>query len=229
MRAFLFRYNYLFFFEEETVEGNPLSDFLSLLAQGLLIIALPIVIAAAFQWFRKISAELRLKLTKEQLGIIDAGVQIAVRAAEQGGFAGLLKSGGEKKNFAIKAVQDYLNRAGVAMDVSEIATLIEAEVNQQFSSHAPPVDTPEARSALLDKAVETAVLAAEQSGAKQLAVDAGTNLALAKKEYALDLVQKYLTEHGLKVDLSLLDGMIEAQVMRLKLQTGQAKVGDHNE
>jgi hypothetical protein len=207
------------------MEGNPLSDFLSLLAQGLLIITLPIVIAAAFQWFRKMSAELKQNLTQEQLSIIDAGVQIAVRAAEQAGFAGILGSGAEKKEYAIKAVQDYLNRAGVTIDVSEIATLIEAEVNKQFSNHAPPIDSPEARSALLDKAVETAVLAAEQSGAKQLAVEAGTNLALAKKEYAMDLVQKYLTEHGIKVDLSLLDGMIEAQVMRLKLQTGQAGKG----
>ena len=64
------------------MDGNPLSDFLSLLAQGLLIIALPIVIAAAFQWFRKMSAELKQKLSKEQLSIIEAGVQIAVRAAE---------------------------------------------------------------------------------------------------------------------------------------------------
>jgi len=175
------------------------------------------------------SEELKQKLTKDQLSIIDAGVQIAVRAAEQEGFAGLLKSGAEKKNFAIKAVQNYLNRAGMAIDVNEIATLIEAEVNKQFSSHAPPVDTPEARSALLDKAVETAVLAAEQSGTKQLAVEAGTNLAIAKKDYAMDLVQKYLNEHGLKVDLSLLDGMIEAQVMRLKLQSGQTKVGDNSE
>jgi hypothetical protein len=81
---------------------------------------------------------------------------------------------------------------------------------------------------LLDKAVETAVLAAEQSGAKKLAVEAGTDLALAKKEYALDLVQKYLTEHGIKVDLGLLDGMIEAQVMRLKLQTGEDIAGGSN-
>jgi hypothetical protein len=202
------------------MDTNPLSDFLSLLAQGLLIIALPIVIAAAFQWFRKMSAELKQKLTQEQLSIIDAGVQIAVRAAEQAGFAGILKSGSEKKNYAINAVQAYLDRAGVSVDAKEIATLIEAEVNKNFSSHAPPVDTPEARSALLDKAVETAVLAAEQSGAKQLAVEAGTNLALSKKDYALDLVQKYLEEHGINVDRELLDGMIEAQVMRLKLQTG---------
>jgi hypothetical protein len=210
------------------MEGNQLSYFLSLFAQGLLIIALPIVIAAAFQWFRKMSAELKQKLTQEQLSIIDAGVQIAVRAAEQAGFAGLLAGGAEKKEYAIKAVQDYLDRAGVIIDVSEIATLIEAEVNKQFSSHAPPIDSPEARSALIDKAVETAVLAAEQSGAKQLAVEAGTNLALAKKEYALDMVQKYLTEHGIKVDLSLLDGMIEAQVMRLKLQTGQVNTGENS-
>ncbi|HBX70416.1 MAG TPA: hypothetical protein DEH25_13820, partial [Chloroflexi bacterium] len=120
------------------MEGNAISNFLSLLAQGLLVIALPVVIAAAFMWFRKMSAELKLKLTKDQLSMIEAGTQIAVRAAEQGGFAGLLKGGKEKKEYAIKTLQDYLNRAGVSIDVGEIATLIEAEVNKQFSNQAPP-------------------------------------------------------------------------------------------
>jgi hypothetical protein len=200
------------------MDGNPLSDFLSMLAQGLLIIALPVVIAAAFQWFRKMSAELKQKLTEDQWRVIEGGVKIAVRAAEQAGLAGQLRSGSQKKEYAIQAAQSYLDRSGVSIDVKEISTLIEAEVNQQFSNGAPPIDTPETRSALLDKAIQTAVLAAEQSGAKSLAVEAGTDLALAKKKYAMDLAGKYLAEYGIKVDPALIDGMIEAQVLRIKAQ-----------
>lgn len=208
------------------MDGNPISDFLSILAQGLLIIALPIVIAAAFQWFRKMSVELKQKLTEDQWAMIEGGIKIAVRAAEQAGLSGQLRSGSQKKEYAIQAAQNYLDRSGVSIDVKEISTLIEAEVNQQFSNYAPPIDTPETRSALLDKAVETAVMAAEQSGAKQLAIDAGTDLALTKKKYAVDLAAKYLNEHGIKVDPALIDGMIEAEVLRLKAKLeGKGEAG----
>jgi hypothetical protein len=205
--------------------GNVLTDFLTILAQSLLIIAIPVVVAALFQWVRQRSAEIKQKLTQEQLSMIQRGIQLAVKAAEQAGLSGQLAGGAEKKQYAIDAVQRYLDRAGVSIDVEEIATLIEAEVNAQFSSYAPPVDTPETRSALVDKAIEAAVLAAEQSGAKQLAVEAGTNLAMAKKDYAVDLASKYLTEHGIKVDPSLIDGLIEAQIMRLKLKVLESKSG----
>jgi len=80
------------------------------------------------------------------------------------------------------------------------------------------VDTPETRSALIDKAVEAAVLAAEQSGVKQVAVEAGAQIAMSKKQYAVNLANQYLTEHGIKVDPALVDGLIEAQIMRLKLK-----------
>lgn len=144
-----------------------LTNFLAQLAQALLIIAIPIVVAGAFMWTRQKAAEIKQNLSKEQLSMIEKGVHIAVKAAEQAGFSGILKSGIEKKEYAIDAVQRYLDRTGVAIDVEEIATLIEAEVNSQFTKYAPPVDTPEARSALIDKAVEAAVLAAEQSGLKK--------------------------------------------------------------
>ena len=137
--------------------------------------------------------------------MIQNGVKLAVRAAEQVGLAGQLKSGGEKRQYAIDAVQDYLKRVNIPIEVDEIVTLIEAEVNSQFSSYAPPVNTAETRSALLDKAVETAVLAAEQTGAKQLAVEAAPR--------QIDPIQQ-----SLKVDPALIDGMIEAQIMRLKLK-----------
>lgn len=111
----------------------------------------------------------------------------------------------------------------MAIDVEEIATLIEAEVNSQFTKYAPPVDTPEARSALIDKAVEAAVLSAEQSGLKKVAIEGAANVALSKKDHASNLAQKYLAEHGLKIDTSLIDGLIEAQIMKLKLKALETK------
>jgi hypothetical protein len=207
------------------MDGNTATNFLAVLAQGLLIIALPIVIAAAFQYIRKVSSDLKSKVSQEQWSVIQTGVKLAVRAAEQVGLAGKLKSGSEKRQYAISAVQDYLDRVNIPVEVDEIVTLIEAEVNSQFSSYAPPVDTAETRSALLDKAIETAVLAAEQTGAKELAIETATSYAAAKKTFAVDLATKYLEEHGIKVDTSLIDGMIEAQIMRLKLKALQWKAG----
>ncbi len=209
--------------------GNAFTNFLTLLAQALLIIAIPIVVAGAFQWMRTKSAEIKQNLSKEQLEMIEKGIKMAVGAAEQAGFSGLLKSGGEKKNYAIDAVQRYLDRAGVEIDVEEIATLIESEVNRQFSNYAPPVNTPEARSALIDKAIESAVLAAEQSGAKKTAIDVATGAALSKKAYAVDMAAKYLSEHGIKVNPSLIDGMIEAQIMKLKLKALEWKATGSNQ
>jgi len=206
--------------------GNALTNFLATLAQALLIIAIPILVAAAFMWARQKATEIKQNLSKEQLDMIEKGIKMAVGAAEQAGFSGILKSGGEKKQYAIDAVQRYLDRAGVPIEVDEIATLIESEVNSQFSNYAPPVDTPEARSALLDKAVEAAVLAAEQSGAKKLAIETAAGVAMSKKDYAVDIATKYLGEHGLKVDPSLVDGMIEAQIMRLKLQALEWKASN---
>jgi len=195
-----------------------LTNFLAMFAQALLIIAIPIVAAGAFMWARQKWAEIKQNISKEQLSLIEKGVQIAVKAAEQAGFAGVLKSGSEKKEYAIDAVQRYLDRAGIAIDVEEIVTLIEAEVNTRFTKYAPPVDTPEARSELIDKAIEAAVLSAEQSGLKKTAIESAAGVALSKKEYATDLAQKYLAEHGLKIDIDLIDGLIEAQIMRFKLK-----------
>ena len=190
-----------------------LSSFLNILAPALLALAIPILIAFLFQWFRQKSAEFRSRLTAQQQQFIDAGVGIAVRAAEQMGLSQQLAGGGQgKKAFALKTAQDYLNRLGVQIDVNELATLVEAEVRQQFSNAAPVVDNAATRSALLDKAVETAVLAAEQSGLTAVIQNVGAQ----KKRYAIDMAGRYLAEHGLKVDPVALDGLIEAQIRRIR-------------
>ena len=191
-----------------------LNDALSLLAQTLLIIALPIVIAFLFQWVRQRSAEIRSRLTAQQQQFIDAAVSFAVRAAEQSGLKQQLAGGGQgKKAFAIKAAQDYLGQLGVKMDVNLLSTMIEAEVHQQFSNAAPPVDSAAARSALLDKAVQAAVLAAEQSGVSGVI----QNVVAQKKRYAVDMAAKYLAGHGVHVDPALVDGLIEAQIARMHM------------
>lgn len=202
-----------------------LTDFLATLAVGLLVLAIPILVAAAFQWVRQRSAEIRQNMDKDRLELIEKGVRMAVKAAEQVGLAGKLKTGREKLDFAVDAVQRYLDRANIPIEVEEIVTLIEAEVNAQFSNYAPPIDTPETRSALIDKAIETAVLAAEQTGAKKFAIEVAEKVALSKKDYAVDLAQKYLTEHGIKVDAELIDGLIEGQIMKFKMQAMEWKLG----
>ncbi len=84
-----------------------LNDFLTLLAQGLLIIAIPVVIGFLFQWLRQKGAELRAHLTTQQQQFIDMAVSTAVRAAEQAGLSNQLAGGGQaKKAYAVKAVQD---------------------------------------------------------------------------------------------------------------------------
>ncbi|MBC8506712.1 MAG: hypothetical protein H8D34_17750, partial [Chloroflexi bacterium] len=88
--------------------GNTLNSFLSTLAQALLIIAIPILVAAAFMWARQKAAEIKANMTKEQLAMIDKGIKLAVSAAEQAGFTGILKSGGEKKEHAIYSGSNYL-------------------------------------------------------------------------------------------------------------------------
>ena len=190
-----------------------LSSFLSILASLLLVLAIPILVAALFQWFRHKNDELRSRLTAQQQQWIDAGVGIAVRAAEQMGLSGQIAGGGQgKKAFAIKTAQEYLDRLGVKIDVNALTTLIEAEVRQQFSNAAPVVDDAATRSALLDQAVGSAVLTAEQSGLTA----AIQNIGAQKKRSALDWAGRYLAEHGLKVDPVVLDGLLEAQIRRMK-------------
>jgi hypothetical protein len=78
-----------------------LEQFLSTLAELLLLIALPIVIAAAFQHFRTMAAQLRTESTGQQQTLIDLAVQMAVRAAEQTGrWQDLI--GVEKKEYATR-------------------------------------------------------------------------------------------------------------------------------
>ena len=56
----------------------------------------------------------------------------------------------------------------------------------------------------IEWAVSVAVNAAEQAGLSKLIAD--------KKQYAIGLAQEYLTKQGIPVDVSLLEGLVEAAV-----------------
>ena len=200
------------------------SNFLWLLAQGLLVVSLPILVAAAVYWLKQKGDVVKNSLGTEKLAALQAIGALAVRAAEQAGLSQQIIGGAAKKEYALQVAQDYLGSLGVKVNVKMITTVVESEVLRQFNSGAPPVDTPATRAALVDKAVEAAVLAAEQSGLRVAAANAAASLAEQKKQYALSLAQKYLEDHGLRVNMVVVDGLIEAQIMKFKIQAAQTTV-----
>jgi hypothetical protein len=57
---------------------------------------------------------------------------------------------------------------------------------------------------LLAEAAKVAVTAAEQAGAAKLISD--------KKVYAMDIAERWLEQHGIRLDIELIDAAIEAAV-----------------
>ena len=207
----------------ETVKNlsETVMSFIGLLAAGLLTAALPFVVASIASWLRARSQELSQRLNKQQLEMVQAVAEMVVRAAEQNGNNGVLVSGSEKKKFAIDMARVYFQRLGLKMDAPSITGLIESEVMRQFQNSSGSSDSAQVRSDLLARAVRTAVLAAEQSGLKRRALEAGLNLAEEKKTYAVNIAIDYLAQHGIRVPADLIDGMIEAQLMRFRIEAAQ--------
>ena len=59
---------------------------------------------------------------------------------------------------------------------------------------------------LLEEAAKVAVTAAEQAGAAYLIND--------KKAYAMDIAERWLEQHGIMLDIELIDAAIEAAVYK---------------
>ena len=80
----------------------------------------------------------------------------------------------------------------IAVGIRKLVAEIKAKLSEQ-------------QLALATEIVHEAVLAAEQVGLGDALID--------KKDYALDLAEKWLASHGIKLDLKILDGLIESAVM----------------
>ena len=183
-------------------------SFLSLLAQGLLVIALPIVIAAGIQALRVQAS----RLGQERLETILAAVRMAVGLAERAGLTEGL-TGAEKRAAALKAADTFLRKRGIQLDLEELADLIEAEVILQFNNPQPIADTTEARDALIERAIQAAVLAAEQAGLAGFI----ENIGATKKAHAMNVAAQYFSEMNVAVSPDLTSQLIEAQVLRYRL------------
>lgn len=204
---------------------ETIQNFLSILVSFLLVIALPIVIAAAVQHYRVMSARLTERLSEDQRALLVRAVKLAVQVAEQSGILeGLI--GEEKRKRAIQYAQDYLRSRGITIDVAMLVDLIEDEVKRQFNSETatplPPADDKAAnalaRQQLINQAVDSAILAAEQSGMSGAIINSVT----AKTDYAVDMVSKYLQPYGINVEPDLASGLVRAQLMRITALDTQA-------
>jgi hypothetical protein len=187
-----------------------LNDFLALIAEALLIIALPVVIAAAVQHYRVMTQRLKTNMGDEQFDALQRALAMAATVAQQSGLLGP-----EARAQAIKFAQDFLNERGVKIDVDKLASLVEGEIAKQVANPQAPADTPMARQALLQSAIEAAVLAAEKSGLSGLIA----NTAVDKKNYAVQMARQYLQLHGIPANDQLISGLIEAQLLRMYLMS----------
>ena len=100
-----------------------ITDYLSIISQALLIIALPIVIAAAVQTLRVQTQKLKDNLGEDRFNALKSFVQTAVQVAEQSGILEQL-AGPEKRARAIEFVQTYLAERNVNVELDKITELI---------------------------------------------------------------------------------------------------------
>jgi len=200
------------------VSFETIANFLTVLASGLLVIALPIVIAAAVQHYRVMTDRLTAGLSADQRELLVQAIKLAVQVAEQSGvLEGLL--GEEKRQRAIQYAQDWLLQRGINIDVGMLVDLIEDEVRRQFNDPTPLPSVNDAaanalaRQKLINESIEKAILAAEQSGLTgEIA-----NTISSKKAYAADIVAKFLQPYGIHVDPKLASGLVGAELMRTSM------------
>jgi hypothetical protein len=188
---------------------------LGLVANALIILGMPVLIAWAATNIREKTAQVKANLGEERWSQLDALIQSAVRFAEQTGVIENLV-GPEKKRLAIEYVQQRLEEQGIrGVNVAHIADLIENEVRHQFQNPTGVQDTIEAREQLINQVIDDSIRAAEQSGLL------GTieNKGQAKKEYAVSHVQSMLADYGITLPEAMITGLIEARLLRMLLRT----------
>jgi hypothetical protein len=198
---------------------DAVNSFASTLVQGLLALAIPVLVAFAVPWLLQKYKEVKQNLGTEKAAMLEQGISMAVRAAEQAGLTGKIENvGKEKYGYALGAAQKYFDGLGLTVDVNELADLMESEVHKQFTNPTPLVDNAETRAALIDKAVDVAVLASQQGDVQALLNQVGMGLLDQNKDKAIDFAMEYLAEQGINLNRSLVEGLIDAHIMKLKLQ-----------
>ena len=102
-------------------------EFLSELAQSVLLAIAPIIASALAAWLIGLAkgawAKAQLAVGENWSWVLNDGASIAVRAAQQ-----LWVENEDKKNYAVATLQAYLNERGVKVNISIIEAAIEAAV-----------------------------------------------------------------------------------------------------
>jgi hypothetical protein len=194
------------------MDPEQISSTLTLIAQGLLVLALPVVIAAAFQHYRVMTRQLDNKIGADRRVQLVNIVKLAVQVAEQAGILDNLV-GPEKRQAAIDFAENYLKSRGVDLDVGMLADLVEQEVRLQIQTPTPPEAIYGTREALIARSIETAVLAAQQSGAAGAIADT----VEAKKAHAIRIVREYLAQYKISLPDEMVSSLIDAQILRFVL------------
>jgi hypothetical protein len=103
----------------------------------ILAYVLPVLTVAVLGWLavniKSKWAALKVLDTYNILGTLRNIVEVAVKAAEQ-----TIQLGPDKKAYAIKIVEDFLDARGIKVDVSVIEAAIEKAVAEYFSK--PPAE-----------------------------------------------------------------------------------------
>ncbi len=205
---------------------DSLQDFLSVAIQALIVLAIPILVGALVPWIVQRYREARQRFGAEQLRMIENGFSIAVRAAEQAGLSGQIAAvGREKKAYALAMMQGYVDRLGIKINVDEVSEILEAEVHRQFHAAATqqgPLPG-SGRENLIEKAIDTAVLAVQRGDFQALLSDLRAGLDEQKAASAVRFVQKYLGQYQLSLDPEVAEGLLQAHLMRLKMQALHAR------
>lgn len=112
-------------------------DLISKLLEQLLMATVPVVAVFVVQLLLAKISDAKASVAAENRWLIQFGVNMAVRAAEQVLGAG---NGAQKKEHAIRAAEAYLQSQGISLDVSALDAAIEAEVFSVFNFWLEEID-----------------------------------------------------------------------------------------
>jgi len=113
--------------------GDVLVEFLSKLAEGILLALAPVVAGYVASW---VIAKARMawmqfrESNADYAYMLESIAAIAVKAAEQAQLAELID---DKKSYAVQTVQAWLDERGFKIDLVVIEAAIEAAVYDEFN------------------------------------------------------------------------------------------------
>lgn len=113
--------------------NDVVMEFLSKLAEGILLAFVPLFVSMATAWIMakvKMAWATYKEANANYSWLLESIAAIAVKAAEQSNLAGLVTN---KKEYAVKVAQQWLEDKGFSVDVAIIEAAIEAAVFEEIN------------------------------------------------------------------------------------------------